>query len=146
MATRTMAQKLSLKAGMRVLVLNPVIDIVPIIDPMPEAVTIDNEPDGLYDMVIAFCANKADADALTPAGMEALKEDGGLWMAYPKVTGKAKPDLTRDRGWEAIARANWGPVSQVALTEVWTVMRFKPESVLNRSSNIGGWHGRQIPD
>jgi hypothetical protein len=134
MAEKTMAQKLSLKPGMRVLLINAPLDVEPLLAPLPEGASLHTAGH-----------NRADADLLVPQAIAALKPGGLLWMAYPKVSGsREKPDLTRDRGWRAIVEANYGPVGQVALNDRWTLMRFRPEADVSRTGTIGGWHAAQL--
>jgi hypothetical protein len=147
MAEKTMAQKLSLKPGMRVLLINAPLDVEPLLAPLPEGTSFHTAGDGPWDAVMAFCHNRADADLLVPQAIAVLKPGGLLWMAYPKVSGsREKPDLTRDRGWRAIVAANYGPVGQVALNDRWTLMRFRPEADVSRTGTIGGWHAAQLKE
>jgi hypothetical protein len=76
--------------------------------------------------VIAFARRLADlADAVQPA-IEAARQDKLAWIAYPKA-GQVGTDLNRD------TLARWAgdhgirPVRQIALDEVWSALRFRPE-------------------
>ncbi len=39
---------------------------------------------------------------------------------------RCRSDITRDTGWDALAAYDAEPVSQVALDEDWSALRFKP--------------------
>ena len=56
----------------------------------------------------------------------ALAEGGVLWLAYPKGGSGIETDLSRDHGWDAPRDAGWRPVSQVAVDEVWSALRWRP--------------------
>ncbi len=60
------------------------------------------------------------------------KADGLVWIAYPKGTSKVKADVNRDSLWEAVKATGWRPVRLIALDEVWSVMRFRPEEKVGK--------------
>lgn len=89
---------------------------------------IDNEINAryLYDFIISFNPGSADVDKLGPACIHNLSEDGKLWMAYPKGTSRRyKSDINRDRGWDSVTGAGFRPVSQVAIDDDWSALRFR---------------------
>jgi hypothetical protein len=52
--------------------------------------------------------------------------DGLLWMCYPKQTGKIKSDLNRDSLWRLMQPTGFSPVTQIAVDETWSALRFRP--------------------
>ncbi|HMY18570.1 MAG TPA: YdeI/OmpD-associated family protein, partial [Polyangium sp.] len=52
----------------------------------------------------------------------------------PKKTSGIKTDLSRDEGWKSVFDAGFGPVTQVAVDETWSALRFKIESTVERKS------------
>jgi hypothetical protein len=54
------------------------------------------------------------------------------WASYPKRSAKVATDLTRDHGWEAFATADWRPVTQVSIDDVWSALRFRPLAEVGR--------------
>jgi hypothetical protein len=67
-----------------------------------------------------------DAASLTQE-LEALKGDLGkpnaLWIAYPKGN---RADINRDTLWPLLSPFGMRPVTQVAIDEVWSALRFRP--------------------
>ncbi|MCA1726890.1 MAG: hypothetical protein LC722_04345 [Actinobacteria bacterium] len=86
---------------------------------------------GPYQAVLFFAATRRDLDAGARAAVAMVQPGGLLWVAYPKA-GQLGTDLKRDIVWEAMKPTGWGPVTQVSLDEVWSALRFKPESEINR--------------
>jgi hypothetical protein len=78
-----------------------------------------------YDFINIFVRAQADIDKLIPHALKALKEDGLLWIAYPKKSSTVKTDLTRNTGWDTLKKMNYEAVSQVAIDEVWSALRFR---------------------
>jgi len=47
-------------------------------------------------------------------------------MVYPKGTSRRyKTNINRDRGWETVTGTGFRPVSQVAIDEDWSALRFR---------------------
>lgn len=91
-------------------------------------VQIDSEINAryLYDFMIAFTPGSAEVDKYGPACIHNLSEDGKLWMVYPKGTSRRyKTNINRDRGWETVTGTGFRLVSQVAIDEDWSALRFR---------------------
>ena len=58
--------------------------------------------------------------------MGALKLGGLLWFSYPKKSSKVETDITRDVGWDALGSTGLRPVTQVAIDDTWSALRFRP--------------------
>jgi hypothetical protein len=126
MADNPLARKLLIKPGNRLLVLNAPADWLERLGPLPEGVEVAQGESGPADVVHLFVARKAEVDANAAAAMAATRPGGVLWASYPKRTAKVATDLTRDVGWEAFSAAGWRPVTQIAVDDVWSALRFRP--------------------
>ena len=94
---------------------------------LPE-VKIDTEINAryLYDFMIAFTPGSSDVEKIGPACVHNLSDDGKLWMAYPKGTSrKYVSDINRDRGWDIVEETGFRRVSQVAIDNDWSALRFR---------------------
>jgi hypothetical protein len=80
----------------------------------------------LVGQVVLFAANKAELEHYFSRLADKLLTDALLWIAYPKKTGKIKSDITRDSGWEAVFGAGYEPVTQIAIDDDWSALRFRP--------------------
>jgi hypothetical protein len=63
-----------------------------------------------------------------PIALQALRPGGVFWVSYPKRSSQVKTDLTRDAGWETLWSAGMRAVSQIAIDETWSALRFRPKS------------------
>lgn len=129
----SIAKKLGIKKGQRVLIMNAPEGFVEGLSELPEGVTVDTVPDGQYDVVQFFALNKADVDAGTPYVTGALKPGGNLWYAYPKKTSSIKTDIHRDVGWDAVYGAGFDGIALIGLDDTWSSMRFRPVEAVKRS-------------
>ena len=92
------------------------------------SVQIDSEINAryLYDFMLVFTSRSDEVKVLGPACIHNLKDDGKLWMAYPRgKSSKYDTDINRDHGWESLKKTGFRPVSQVAIADDWSALRFR---------------------
>jgi hypothetical protein len=64
----------------------------------------------------------ATHEALAARAAE-LATAGAFWIAYPKAN---RADINRDSLWPILAGYGFRPISQVALDDTWSALRFRP--------------------
>ncbi|MCW5851528.1 MAG: hypothetical protein KIT87_15760 [Anaerolineae bacterium] len=128
MADAALLKKLLVKSGMRVLVLNAPDGYLARLEPPPDGASLSTQAEGVFDLVQLFVAQKAQLDTVWQTVQSAVKPGGVVWLAYPKLSSKVKSDMTRDRGWETVRAAGWEPVTQIAIDDIWSALRFRPVS------------------
>ena len=123
MAT-TLADKLQLKPGQRMLVRNVSSRYFErLVADLPQA-SLDLEQ---ADALLLFVGSLAEVAELTPGAIKAVGQNGLLWIAYPKGGSGVKTDVNRDKLAAAVVEATgWRAVRQVAIDEVWSALRFRP--------------------
>jgi hypothetical protein len=77
-----------------------------------------------YDFVHLFVSSRQEFAERIAEALERRTDGGLLWISYPKAGGKNKPDINRDSMWDLSVSHGIHPVSQVALDETWSAMRF----------------------
>lgn len=120
-------QKLNLKPGMPVVVLNAPDEFASVLESLADfkVVTKLNEAAAIR-FALAFVTRQDEVNALSAA--MAAKADGDclLWFAYPKTTSKKyRCEFNRDTGWAALGALGYEPVRQVALDVDWSALRFR---------------------
>ena len=133
MGKTTLAGKLRMQPGQRVLIMNAPLGYVKGLDPLPEAIGLTEVPEGKYDFVHLFVTNGAELGRLGVVALESVTYDGVLWMSYPKRSSKVETDLSRDVGWEMVANAGLRPVTQVSVDKIWSALRFRPLEQVGKS-------------
>ncbi len=73
-----------------------------------------------------FVKSKAEIIKISPKAIQSAKEDGVLWLAYPKISSGIKSGINRDSGWDTLRKEKFEPVTQIAIDETWSALRFKP--------------------
>ncbi len=128
----SLAAKLQIKPGQSLAVLNaPEGMSATLAAALPE-ITVSASAAGKVDGVLLFVHNLAETGRMLDSAIEAVAQDGLLWIAYPKGSSGVATDLNRDRLWEAVEPSGWRPVRQVALDETWSAMRFRPAELVGK--------------
>jgi hypothetical protein len=134
MAENSLVKKLGVKPGQNMLILNAPQDYLHLLEPLPEGAEVKTSAVGTFDFVQAFVYNKADVETYARVAMRALKPGGLLWFTYPKKTSSIKTDITRDIGWEEVIKEGIRPVTQIAVDDTWSALRFRPMSEVKSKS------------
>lgn len=90
--------------------------------PFPPGARRVAAPDEAAVAVLFVDSEAALRQALADVGA-ALAGVPVLWVAYPKG---GRADVNRDSLWPVVAELGLRPISQVAVDEVWSALRFRP--------------------
>jgi hypothetical protein len=123
--TNSLIQKLGLKPGMKVRLLNAPPDYLNGF-PLPDGAQFVKAADPLPDFIQLFATQSAEIAKTVPALLENLTDKTRFWITYPKKTSGVQSDLSREAVWAALAPLGWRPVTQIAIDEVWSALRFRP--------------------
>jgi len=137
MSEKTIAQKLLIKEGYRVLVVNAPPGYIASLTGQPTpnlpapnlsanvvlATSLDNP--GPFDLIQAFVSSQGEFEAGLGGLKARLKPKGLLWITYPKGAARIKSDINRDTIWRYARTAGLEGVALVAVDETWSAMRLK---------------------
>jgi hypothetical protein len=117
-------EKLRLKPGTRAIVLHPPAGYEQLLADAPTDIAVDAPLSGQFDWIQYFAHTRAELDQDGEALKQALAPTTVLWISYPK--GRAEPtDLNRDILARHLSGIGLRPVTQVAIDDVWSALRFK---------------------
>ncbi len=120
MSTRSIAEKLSIKPASTVWTSDP--RRLELIGPLPDGV-VATDPIGEADVAIVFADDEATLRGVLAGNGSDLDRPRAVWVAYPKGN---RTDLNRDSLWPILGEFGMRPISQVAIDEVWSALRFRP--------------------
>jgi hypothetical protein len=89
-------QKLGLKDGFNVVVVNEPAGFRDLLDTGPDEVTIKPSLRGDVDVVIVFVTRQAELRMRREQLAKAILPDGAIWVAWPKKASKVPTDITED--------------------------------------------------
>jgi hypothetical protein len=126
MLAKPLYEKLNLKPGHHLYLMNGPADYT--ID-LPDDIALVEVASAEMpaDVVHLFVRNRAELDQHLAGATERVKDGGMLWVSYPKGSSGVETDINRDSLADLVIAAGWRPVRQVAVDEVWSALRFKPE-------------------
>ena len=76
--------------------------------------------------LLVFATRQDQVDQAAALAAEKTAGDALVWVAYPKMSSKRIAcEFNRDTGFDALGKAGFEPVRQVAIDEDWSAVRFR---------------------
>jgi len=122
---KTIAEKMHLKPGMTVLILDPPNGYLDSMGPLPEDVRMVHSPAGNIDIVQIFVKSLKEFESQIDRLKPALMPSSIIWTTYPKGTSGIETDLNRDIIWRRAKELGMEASANFAVDEVWSAMRLK---------------------
>jgi len=130
MSAKPVAEKLLIKKGYSVLVVDEPEGYRDTLGALPEDVKIEVIPGEPVDLVQIFVTDMKDLKEKLPIIKQGLKEDGLIWFSYPKGTSKLARelgvDVNRDTIWRYAEGLGYMAVAMVSIDETWSALRLRP--------------------
>lgn len=127
-----MIEKLQVKPGQLLVLVNPPQGMREILSVQMTGVTLGSDLASQPDGALAFVRTKAEVLSLAPKLFESVKPRGLVWLAYPKGGSGIPTDLNRDQLWAVLQSSGWRPVRNVAIDGVWSALRFRPAELVGK--------------
>ena len=125
MSDKTIAQKLLIKEGYKVLFVNPPRGYKTLLGPLPRNAAVLKAPTEAADVIQLSVANRKELEAQLPELKSALVPKGALWVTYYKGTSKTKTDINRDTIVEYARTLGLEGVAMISVDDDWSALRLK---------------------
>jgi len=125
MAEKTVAQKLLIKPGQRVLLVNAPANTPELLGPLPDGARLVTGEQQGANAALLFAHHSADLERLLPALHAAVDKNAIIWVAYHKGTSLVKTDINRDSIWRYAKTVGFDAVAMISVDEDWSAMRLK---------------------
>jgi len=126
MSNKTVGQKLFIRENYTVLLVNAPKGYKDSLGTLPAGARVVTKSTKPVDLIQVFAKTKSELTDLLRQAKPLLKEDGILWATYPKA-GQMDTDLKREVIWDCGHEVGMDCVSQIAVDDVWSALRMKPE-------------------
>jgi hypothetical protein len=128
-----LAQKLGIKPGSVVAVLNAQGSYEAIVSPQPEGVRLQKAVSVKTDLVHLFCERRSELVRRLPAIAARLRPDAAVWVSWPKKASKVPTDITEDTVREVALPLGLVDIKLCAVTGVWSGLKL----VVRRENRSG---------
>jgi len=118
-----LVKKLGIKPGFRLYAKNPPANYEELIAPLPEKVKILRRLANELDMIHFFTTSRVELANNIGTYMSHIKQDGMIWVSWPKKASKVPTDMTED-----VVRRHALPIGLVdvkvcAVDDVWSGLK-----------------------
>ena len=136
----TITRKLGIKAGRRVLLMDPPVGFARKLDPLPEGASVATRIISPMDVVLLFASSRAVLGELFPKARHALAPRGCIWAAWPRKSSGFFTDLSQDIVRSVGLASGMTDDKILSLDEIWAALRFiekdRERVPLPRSSQV----------
>jgi hypothetical protein len=119
-----LVQKLGIKEGTRMTVVNSPTTFRAELGELPLAVEWVNRVRPPLDLVVAFHTDRARLVAAWPSLTAAMEPDGAIWVAWPKKASRITTDINENVLREELLPTGWVDNKVCAIDEAWSGLRF----------------------
>jgi hypothetical protein len=123
-SSKPLAQKLGLKPGYRVSVLNAPPDYETSLGELPQDTVLVHELAGPFDLIHFFAQSRKELERKFPLLKLELSKSGGLWVSWPKASSGIKTDLNNNIVREVGLRNGLVDVKIASIDKIWSALKF----------------------
>lgn len=117
-------KKLGIKAGARVVAINPPDHLFDMLEALPDDVEVVGNTAGPADVALVFVTRLAELSEWLPRMESHMLQGNRLWVAWPKRASKVPTDLTEDVVRQEGLALGIVDVKVCAIDEVWSGLCF----------------------
>jgi hypothetical protein len=138
----SITKKFRIGPGDHLKIFNAPPDFLEKMEPLPQRATVSGTTDP--QQVHWFVNNVAQVEKEVQEVLSFVKNGVILWVYFPKRSSKMQSDLTRDKGWEALASYNLQFLNLVSFDETWSAFAMKKQAAKKNVSS--GKKEEEFPD
>jgi hypothetical protein len=120
---KRLAEKLGVRNGTQLWVLNAPASYGALIDPLPPGASMDSDP-AQADILHLFVNDRAALEAHAAFVTATARQGAALWISWPKKSSAHFVDLTEDGLRAVILPTGWVDVKVCAVDETWSGLKF----------------------
>ena len=125
MPDKSIAQKMFIKPGNKVLIINPPEGYLAGMGELPEAVSLLQDTSSRVNVIQVFVLNRSELESQLARLKELLAPKGILWVTYHKGTSRVKTDINRDTINAYAHSIGLEGVAMISIDEDWSALRLK---------------------
>ena len=119
-----MSEKLGIREGMSVVVVNAPEQYLDALGKLPRNVSITSEVKGPSRLIHLFATKEQELSSGFPKLMGKLEVDGAFWVSWPKRSSGVETDLNENAVREIGLRNGLVDVKVAAIDKTWSALKF----------------------
>ena len=128
-----LSKKLGIKQNFKLYVKNAPEHYRELLSPLPEKVSLTKRLSNELDMVHFFTTNKREFVSEIPKLVCRIKQEGMIWVSWPKKASKVVTDVTEDVIREVILPLGLVDIKVCAVDDVWSGLKLVIRKELRNS-------------
>ncbi len=120
---RSLVEKLGIKPGSRIAIINPPRGFRVTLGTLPRGVTVAANARGEFPFIHFFAETRAALEIHFPLLVRAVEPAGALWISWPKKTSGVPSDLSEDVIRTIALAGGLVDVKVVAVDDVWSGLK-----------------------
>jgi hypothetical protein len=121
---KSLVEKLEIKAGLTVLILNPPPEYESTLGKLPDRVHFKTRPAPNLDFIQYFARTRHDLASEFPGLKRLISTTGALWISWPKQSSVIKTDLSDNVVREIGLKNGLVDIKVCAIDETWSALKF----------------------
>jgi hypothetical protein len=122
-SNKPLAQKLGIKRGFTVAVINPPENYWDLLETLPDDVAVQDIDGGPFDLIHVFTTEKKVLERNLERLKDRIAPDGMIWVSWPKKSSKVQADLNENVIRELALGIGLVDVKVVAVDETWSGLK-----------------------
>lgn len=122
-STRSLVDKLGIKAGTRIAIINAPRGYRATLGPLPTGVTVSSSMRGDFPFIHFFTRSRALFQTKVGILLRALEPNGVLWISWPKKTSGVTTDMTEDAVREIALPRGLVDIKVAAVDDIWSGLK-----------------------
>jgi hypothetical protein len=122
-STRSLVDKLGIKPGSRIAILDAPRGYRTTLGKLPAGVTVASAARGVFPFIHFFAVSRDVLENRLPALLKALEPAGALWISWPKKASGVATDITEDVVRVVALPTGLVDVKVAAIDEVWSGLK-----------------------
>jgi hypothetical protein len=120
---KPLVEKLGIKPGARVSVMDAPSDYRALLEPLPPDVVLNDRPDQSTDLVHLFAVDRETLAAALVSLRHKLRIDTPIWVSWPKKSSKVPTTITEDAIREIALPLGFVDIKVCAVSEIWSGLK-----------------------
>lgn len=118
-----LTKKLGIKPGFNIALVNAPEGYLDLFDALPGDLTFEGQITGGHDMIHLFVKTQQEYLAILPLLKDRIKQNGMVWVSWPKKASKIATDITEDIIRNEALQNGLVDVKVCAVNEIWSGLK-----------------------